>query len=294
VIRSMTGFGDASGGDGPLRYFVEIRSLNSRYFKAVLKLPEAIQALEAELEALLRRRLKRGFVTLSVKASDTSADAAWLVNQAALQRYIEQAQALATLGEVRFDAAAMLALPGALQPAADDHERLEQAREALFPLVERACAALEAMRAREGETLRAELLAHLAVIEASLEQVRSRAPAVAQAYETRLRERIDRMLAEVGAAVEEVDIIREVAMYAEKCDIAEEIARLAGHLEQFRALMERDDGEPVGRTLDFLAQEMLREANTIAGKSNDAAISREIVLIKGAIDRVKEQAQNVE
>ncbi len=290
----MTGFGDASGGDGPLRYFVEIRSLNSRYFKAVVKLPEAIQALEAELEALLRRRLKRGFVTLSVKASDTSASAAWLVNEAALRRYIEQAQALASLGEVQFDAAAMLALPGALQPAADDHERLEQAREALFPLVEQACTSLEAMRAREGEALQAELQTHLAVIETSLAQVRSRAPAIVEAYEKRLRERIERLLHEAGVVAEGVDIVREVAMHAEKCDIAEEVARLAGHLEQFRALMDRDNGEPVGRTLDFLAQEMLREANTIAGKSNDAEVSREIVLIKGAIDRIKEQAQNVE
>ncbi|MCK6478560.1 MAG: DUF1732 domain-containing protein, partial [Phycisphaerales bacterium] len=113
-------------------------------------------------------------------------------------------------------------------------------------------------------------------------------------YEQRLRQRIEAMLKEAQVKVDAVDLIREIAVYAERTDIAEEISRLGGHLEQFADLLKPDSDKPVGRTLDFLAQEMLREANTIASKSPDAGISRLIVEVKGAIDRIKEQAANVE
>ena len=118
--------------------------------------------------------------------------------------------------------------------------------------------------------------------------------AVRQQRSQRLRSRLEQMLEEAQLAVEPSDLVREVAVFAERSDIAEEVQRLGGHIAQFRDLIGSPDDAPVGRTLDFLAQEMLREANTIGSKCNDADISREIVEIKGAIDRIKEQVQNVE
>lgn len=296
MIRSMTGFGDAAGDAEGVHYFVELRSLNSRYFKSSIRLPEFIQALEPEIEAILRRRLHRGTVTLSVKATDTSAAAAWVVNQAALSRYLEQLRGLAQTDadDLRIDAAALLALPGALQPDGDDERRLHEARATLLPLVKRACDRLLDMRQREGALLKEELERHHAEIADLLERIARRAPTIVEAHHSRLRERVETMLRDAGAVVEQVDLIREVAIYAEKIDIAEEVARLGGHLDQFREIVEDASSRPVGRTLDFLAQEMLREANTIAGKSNDVEVSRHIVAAKGAIDRIKEQVQNVE
>jgi len=292
----MTGFGDASGEGADVHFFVELRSLNSRYFKPVIRLPDQIQALEPELESSLRRRLSRGTVTLIVKATDSSADAAWAVNEPALSRYLEHVRALTWSDprDISIDAAAMLNLPGVLQPDGDDERRLHDARAALLPLVDTACGALIAMRTREGALLHTDLLKHHAEIASLLEKIRVRAPSIVEHYHQRLRERIDRMLGEVGAAVDQTDLIREVAVFAERSDIAEEIARLSGHLDQFHELIDTDGARPVGRTLDFLAQEMLREANTIAGKSNDTEVSRHIIAIKGAIDRIKEQVQNVE
>jgi uncharacterized protein (TIGR00255 family) len=115
-----------------------------------------------------------------------------------------------------------------------------------------------------------------------------------QLYQERLRQRMQALLAESGTAVQDEDLLREVAVFAERTDIAEEVARLEGHLAQFTEIIDSEDGEPSGRTLDFLSQELLREANTIASKCLDVEISRRIVEIKGAIDRIKEQAQNVE
>ena len=120
------------------------------------------------------------------------------------------------------------------------------------------------------------------------------APGVVEAYERRLKQRIESLLKEAELRLDQVELVREIAVYAEKTDIAEEIQRLGAHLDQFLTLIDRRDGTPVGRTLDFLSQEMLREANTIASKSPDAEISKLVVEVKGAIDRIKEQVQNVE
>ena len=150
------------------------------------------------------------------------------------------------------------------------------------------------MREREGRTLVDDLRQQGELIADRLKQIAHRAPVVIADYEQRLRQRIEAMLKEAQVKVDAVDLIREIAVYAERTDIAEEISRLGGHLEQFADLLRPDSDKPVGRTLDFLAQEMLREANTIASKSPDAGISKLIVEVKGAIDRIKEQAANVE
>lgn len=292
----MTGFGEATAHHDGVHYFVELRSLNSKYFKAVIRLPDEFQGLEAEFEAALRRRLARGTVTVTATCTNTSETAAFEINHKALERYIEQIRRAAPVasGEVKLDVAALLALPGVLQPPANEEDRLHRAREAFLPLLDRACNALVAMRQTEGAALREELLRQREFIAERLALIEQRAPQVVSDYENRLRTRIEALLQAAEMRCEPAELIREIAVYAERTDIAEEITRLRGHLEQFAELLSQPESRPIGRTLDFLAQELLREANTIASKSPDGEISRATVEIKGAIDRIKEQVQNVE
>lgn len=297
MIRSMTGFGEASLEVDGVHFSVEIRSLNNKFFKASLRLPEDFQRLEPQLDSRLRRRLFRGSITLTLRCSDTTAMAAHEINTAALQAYLDQLDELPhdEGRPINVDISSLLLLPGILQPPSNMDVRLESLGEQLLVLIDEACDKLISMRTKEGAMLLADLHIHRKQIESRLEKIAARAPLVIDEYQQRLFQRVESMLEDAGAPVNEVDLIREVAIYAERSDISEEISRLSGHLEQFRELV--DDGEridPVGRTLDFLAQEMLREANTIASKSNDSEISRDIVEIKGAIDRIKEQVQNVE
>ena len=159
-------------------------------------------------------------------------------------------------------------------------------------LAKTAIAKLDAMRRREGESLFGELMRHVKVIAVSLKEIEKRAPQVIEDYHKRLSTRVNQLLAKAELQVSQADLIKEVAVFAERADIAEEIQRLTSHLEAFEESCRTS--EHAGRKLDFIAQEMLREANTIASKANDATIAKHIVEIKGAIDRVKEQVQNVE
>lgn len=296
MIRSMTGFGEATVEREGVHYFLEVRSLNSKFFKAVIRLPDEFQGLEAEMESTLRQRLARGTITLSATCTEQTASAAYEINHLAMQRYIEQINRVPQVagGDVKINVGDLLNLPGVLQPRADEEARLQRAREAFMPLLHRACDGLIAMRETEGRALRDELMRQRDLIAARLDEVRAKAPGVVAVYEQRLKSRIETMLAAANMRVEPVELIREIAVYAERTDIAEEIQRLTGHVDQFCRLVSGNDDKPVGRTLDFLTQEMLREANTIASKSPDSDISKAIVEVKGAIDRIKEQVQNVE
>jgi len=294
MIRSMTGFGDSSLLVDGAHYAIEIRSLNSKWFKSLIRLPEELQSLEGELEIQLAHRLNRGSIVLTVKYSDCSAAAAAQLNQQAIQCYLDQLLQVEGLGHdaARIDLAALLALPGVIVPDTGQ-ELLQQARNVIAQLIDDACNKLLTMRAREGEVLHRELHQHRQTIAEHLDVVLEKVPAMVELYQQRLQERMENLLEESGAKAREEDLLREVAIFAERSDIAEEVSRLQGHLEQFAEMIDADHGEPTGRTLDFLAQEMLREANTIGSKCMDVEISRRIVEIKGAIDRIKEQVQNV-
>lgn len=296
MIRSMTGFGDASAQADGVHYFVEVRSLNNKYFKGVIRLPDEFQALEAELESRLRERVQRGTVTLTCNCTDESASAAYEINTRALDKYIAQLNGLAGVkdGSLKLEIGALLALPGVLQPPGNEEDRHHKARKQFTTLMDKAMEQLLAMREREGQALRKDLADQRDLIADRLRQINGRAPEVIADYEKRLKTRIETMFREAEIKLEMGDLIREIAVYAERTDIAEEIKRLGGHIEQFGDLLNSNEPRPLGRTIDFLAQEMLREANTIASKSPDAAVSRWAVEIKGAIDRIKEQAANVE
>jgi uncharacterized protein (TIGR00255 family) len=301
LIRSMTGFGDASEEINGAQFTVELRSLNNRYFKASIRLPEEFASLEAELETKLRQRVNRGSITMQVRVRQGGAAAAQRVNDDALLAYLEHLETLHKRvakeygdDKLTINLTELLALPGVLQSDQDGQDKLDSVRPVLLRLLDRACDRLDAMRLTEGKALATDLARHRQVIRTRLDEVALRAPQVVEEYHTRLRTRIDELLKRASLSVGQQDLIREVAIFAERSDIAEEVTRLSGHLTQFEQIVGTGDGEPAGRTLDFLSQEMLREANTIASKSNDGSISRAIVEVKGSIDRIKEQVQNIE
>lgn len=291
MLRSMTGFGIAQGQVEGVEYAVELRSVNSRYFKAGIKLPEAWATAETDFERILRTRLRRGSVTLTVRMKLPDDQAAYEVNNAVLRRYVDQLRAVENDPMLRVDLGSLLELPGVCEPPPLE-EICQQTRGGLEKLIGQALDGLVAMREREGQVVRDDLLANCDAIERNLAGVVERAPTVVVDYRNRLSARVAELTNAGQIGVDADSIAREVAVFAERCDVAEEISRLGGHVAQFRAAVDRD--EPAGRKLDFIAQEMLREANTIASKANDVEIGRAVVEVKTAIDRIKEQVQNLE
>jgi uncharacterized protein (TIGR00255 family) len=293
MIVSMTGFGDATAEKDGTRYAVEIRSLNNRFFKPIIKLPENVSGLEPELEVILREKLGRGSITFILKMRTDSAEAAYHINTQALKAYIEQLQAVKGLDRLlTIDLAGLMQLPGVCQEPRDETDEIEKHGATIRQLTIKAIEKLQVMRQREGSALFEELMKHVSVIAASLVEIEKRAPSVIEDYHKRLQQRVNQLLSKAELRVSEVDLIKEVAVFAERADINEEIQRLKSHLSAFEDACRKD--EHAGRKLDFIAQEMLREANTIGSKANDAPIAKNIVEIKGAIDRLKEQVQNVE
>jgi len=290
MILSMTGYGQAQYKQGAVSYSLEIRSLNNRYFKAQIRLPEHLLFLEADVERMLRRRLGRGSINYQLRTHDAG-EAACEINTAALSRYLAQLRTVIS-PDVQIDAASLLELPGVCQtPEMSDEDRrrhLEIAEQLTDEAVER----LIEMRRVEGQALSKDLRQHCDRIRTELTSVAARAPEVIGEYHRRLGQRAGQLLAEAKLDLSKDDLAREVALFADRSDISEEISRLGSHLDQFVALC--DSQELAGRKLDFLTQEMLREANTIASKANDAGTSARVVEIKGLIDRLREQVQNVE
>ncbi len=293
MMRSMTGFGEAHAESNQNEFRVEIRAVNNRYLKCSIRLPEELAQFENEIERLIRQQLVRGSVNYRLSLRDMSPDAAAEINVAVLSRYCEQlASMVAKHDFVRVDAANLALLPGVMQPREMSDDQRQAAWRVVEQLTKTALHALREMRAVEGAALAADLEANLNLMSAAIDHVRDRAPLVVDEYRSRLHERIKRLLTESSVELAQDDLVREVAVYADRSDISEEIQRLRGHITQFRDAMRGQDA--AGRKLDFIAQEMLREANTIGSKSGDAEITRRIVDIKSAIDRVKEQVQNVE
>jgi len=296
MIRSMTGFGAASAEADGCRFAVEVKSINNRFFKATVRVPEELSTLETEIESAVAKRLARGSVMVLVRfvpggavaAAEVNPDAARTALTALLAALPHELRDRATV-----DLGALLAVPGVLRT--DGVEKLvDFARPVVLRLLDEACTRVVDMRSREGESIARELARFGQSIRDALATVAERAPFATNAYQDRLRSRMNSLLSEVGAVAAETDLLREVAVFAERSDVAEEVTRLSGHLAQFEQVISPSHPEPAGRTLDFLSQEMLREANTIASKSQDVEIARKVVEMKTAIDRIKEQAANAE
>lgn len=292
MLQSMTGFGDASFEENGHLFHVEVRSVNHRYLKTTVRFDDEYAFLEPTFEHVLRDRLSRGSVTLRFTVRDTSAQAAQDLNLAAMRHYIEQLQSLAAEPRYTIDLAALLALPGVCQPHSLSDAERDRCTTIATDLAVQALDRLSAMRRAEGAALACDLRRNMAAIAEHLDAIRSRVPIVVQEYRDRLLGRVRQLTAESNVTLAAEDLLKEVSIFAERSDISEEISRLRSHLEQFEQAIRRP--EPSGRTLEFIAQEMMREANTMGSKSGDAELSRRIIEIKSAIDRIKEQVLNVE
>jgi len=285
----MTGFGEARSQDATLTVAAEVRAVNNRHLKIAAKVSDPYGSLEPELEQLVRDRVRRGAVQVSVRVERPRRASDYRLNAEALAGYREQ---LERLGGGPVAITDLLGLPGIvedLKPAAPD---VAGDGPLIVRVASEAIESFEAARAREGAAMAAELRSLAGSIREALALVAERAPQLVQAYQKRLTERIQALVQEHGVAIEPKDLIREVAILADRSDVAEELVRLRAHLDQYDEIL--DAPESGGRKLEFVVQEMGREVNTIGSKSNDVEISRHVVEIKGVLERIRELVQNVE
>lgn len=288
MILSMTGFASAAAELPGLSLAVELRSVNHRYLDLSLKLPEELRAQEPALRERLASELKRGKVECRVALNRAAAGTANLeVDSARLQRVAEVAARVQALvpGAPPLSTAELLRWPGVLIESAVPPERLAAE---LASLLDRALVELRAARAREGATLTQVLLARCGDLELQVARVLPRVPALHTAYIDKLGAR----LKEAGLDPGEDRLKQELALFATKIDVAEEVARLSGHVAEFRRVV--SEGGAVGKRLDFLAQELNREANTLGSKSVDSELSRASLEMKVLIEQMREQVQNLE
>ncbi len=286
----MTGYGSAQADLGRGRLVIEVRAVNSRFLDLRVRLPSALADHAGLVEEILRRRLGRGRVELSARLEGGSAGAVQLDHERAREAY----RALCELrDELRPEEPVPLSLLGTVpglfveQGGPDP----EATRTALARTTELACTVLDGMREREGAALATALAGHLAEVRRAAAEVKARCPQVVESYRARLRERLERLLADGMAQVDPGRLEHEVALFADKSDVTEEVERLASHCDQFEELIAEEAS--VGRKLDFLLQEMGREANTLGSKSSDVQLVRLVVELKAEIERLREQVQNV-
>ncbi len=296
MLYSMTGFGTAQQEIDGKGFLVEIKTLNNRFLKTSIKMPEALLFAESEVERLIRSKLCRGSVSYSMHMRQGANNSSFEVNTSVLQSYVDTLEQVKTLrgdsNALQIDMGGLLQLPGVCQIRQYSQEEQEQYLEIIRKLTLDALDGLCEMRALEGQGVLKDLQQQCKVIEKNLNALAKLSKLVLERYHQRLQQRVDDLLSDVKLKVDNDMIAREVAVFAERSDINEEVDRLGSHLKQFASACELN--EQIGRRLDFLTQEMLREANTIASKANDAEISHHVVEIKVAIDRLREQVQNVE
>jgi len=285
----MTGFGSAEGLVGGSRVSVELRTVNHRFFSPSIKLPSDLSRWEPEVREALRRKIARGHVTLSARTERTSSassiDEQRFASYVAMLRDLRDRHGL----DGPIDVATVLRMPDVLASAEDGEEGTAAE---VTAIVESAIESLTRSRGEEGRRLAGYLLERLGIVDGALSRIAARAPERIVAQRDRLRESV-RVLTE-GMGVDEQRIAQEIAILADRLDVQEELQRFASHIAAFRAALEQSGGEPVGKRLGFLLQEMLREANTTGSKANDAAMLRDVVTIKEELERIREQVENLE
>lgn len=294
MLLSMTGHGEARRSSDAGDIVVEIRTVNNRYLKVTYRLSEGCGALEPQLESLLRQHLRRGSVQVTVQVAREASPDDYRVNETVLNGYLRQLQAVQQrtgLQEpIRLET--LLPLPGVVTELGSQRGEADADWAAIEQTVLAALDNLARMRAQEGAAMAADLHANCQAIARDLDKIQQRAPRVIENYRDRLLERLNKLLQQYDVSLDAGDVVREVAILVDRSDISEELARLGSHLEQFGTIT--SEPESNGRKLEFLIQEMFREANTIGSKANDAEISRQVIDIKAAIERMREMIQNVE
>jgi len=288
----MTGFGSGRAIVGTEEVAVELRSVNGKFCDVKPRLPRELQALEAAAVRQVKERIARGAVDLFVhRSAADGGDLIPKVDEALADRYVEAFRALrdrlGLAGEVTL--ADVIGAEGVLSVEHRSPD-LEAAEQALRAALDEALDRLVAMREREGRALRDDLAARLETIRGHVARVAEEAPAAVRQHQERIAQRVEELTG--GIPLDPQRLAQEVALLAERSDVAEEITRMESHTAQFARLLEAD--EPAGRRMDFLVQEMLREVNTIGSKSQWAPIAALVVELKAEIERIREQVQNVE
>lgn len=296
MLLSMTGYGEAAYRSDTLTLGIELRSLNNRYLKVSLRATEPYHLLEPEFEKVVRRTVRRGTLQIHLHLQRQFSPQDFQINAVALRSYVAQLRGqadelgLRDRGDVLL--AQALTLPGVVAEAGSVPLRMEEEWPVIEQVLEQALQKLQGMRQEEGRAMAQELLQLRDQIAQELASIRERAPGVSEQFRDRLLERVRGLLAELDVKIDRNDLIKEVSIFAERSDIAEEVVRLASHLEQFQDIIR--EPESAGRKLEFLTQEMFREANTIGSKASDVDISRHVVEIKAALERIRELVQNIE
>lgn len=292
VARSMTGFGAAEAATPTGRYAVEVRSLNHRFCEIVVRIPRDLAPLEERVRALVQDRVLRGRVEVAIMRENYSKRPRTVKTDLELaQAYVsalhDLKRALSISGSL--DLSVLLSLPEIVR-VEEEKEDLEAAWPAIAEGVGAALDRLVAMRESEGAQLAADIQRRIDRLEGLMDEIAGRAPRVVEEYRDRLARRIAELAP--GVAVDPGRLATEVAVFAERSDISEEITRFRSHLRQFRSTL----GTPgaVGRTLDFIVQELGREINTIGSKANDLEIAQRVIAVKGELESLREQIQNLE
>ena len=292
MIRSMTGFGRAQVSVEGYNITVEIRSVNNRYFDFYAKMPRTFSFLEEKVKSLLSTEISRGKVECSLQI-ETTADESVIVsiNEPLAVGYVKAVEELAEKFEVKNDLTALslarfsdiLSITKAPVDEEDLWNKVQVAvKEALAEFIK--------MREIEGEKLKADVLSRADLIINYVAYIEERSPETVKAYSEKLLERMKTVLGDTQ--VDEGRILTEAAIYADKVAVAEETVRLRSHIDQLHSML--DSNEAVGRKLDFLVQEINREANTIGSKAQDVDIARRVIDIKAEVEKIREQIQNIE
>jgi len=294
TINSMTGFGRAVISEGEDHISVELNSVNSRYLKVSLRLSDVLYPFEKDIHDFVKKRVRRGSVNAYITYKTSRPEMSYAVNSIAVKGYLKQVRALkkntGLEGDLHLDT--LLSLPGVVFGMPRDGAGNKRVWHLTRKALEEALEGMKAMRAREGASLRTDLFARVRNLKGMLARVRKYVPSVVEAYRKKLHARLKTMLNGTSVALDEATVVREVAVFADRSDISEEISRLGGHLEHFMTAG-RKKNHP-GRKLDFITQEMLRETNTLGAKANSAQLTGLVVQMKSEIDKIKEQLQNVE
>lgn len=291
-MYSMTGYGRGTASLDGRELTIELKSVNNRFLDIGMKLPRQLSFLEDSLRKLLNDSLSRGHVDVFVNYRNLRSDAKTVrVDEALLQAYLtsarESAKALDLVDDLTLSKALTLPDVTTILPADEDQQALtELGRTAMTMAID----GLKAMRFKEGKRLKADLSARMDTMTGYAAAIEQRAPAVAEEYRAKLTARIEELLGETE--VDRARLATEVAIFADRAAIDEEIVRLNTHLIHFSELLEAN--EPVGRKMDFLVQEMNRECNTIGSKANDAELTSIVLLSKAEIEKLREQIQNIE
>ena len=291
-MLSMTGHGSAALRDRGLDVEVEIRSVNHRFLNLKQNLPSALSSHEGEVDQLLRGSVRRGSLMVSISAKQRSRPGVGpdsKVLRTLFQKLRKTQKAAGIPGEITMET--LLGLPNLWIPDARGNHLAERWPR-IRKLLGEALRDHGRMRAREGKGIQQDLLRRLGTIDRQLKKVLARVPRVIAAHERKMLERINTLVRKHGLEIARPDLLKEIAIFADKSDISEEIQRLQSHCRQFRKFIRRPG--QVGRKLDFLTQEMVRETNTLSAKSSDSVISTVAVEIKSELEKIKEQAENVE